>query len=387
MTDDLLYAGREQTLVKHFILEKYLQRFARIVGSRWEVLTYVDCFSGPWNVQSEELKDSSFDIALNELRKARDEFQKQGRSVRLRSYFLEKNGAAYARLKQYAESVVDAGVETRNDTLENSIENIIDFVQRGGKNSFPFIFIDPTGWTGFAMDTIAPLLRLRPGEVLINFMTGHIRRFLDSPQEETQESFRRLFGDTEFREKIRYVAVKDREDFAIEAYVNNLKRVGGFRYACIATVLHPKIDRTHFHLIYATRSSKGVEVFKEAEKRAMPFQEVKRAEARSRSREERSGQMDLLEPIALHTPVHYHKLRERYLKKSLGAVEYLLQEKGQMSYEQAWEVALAQPMTWESDLKEWIADTERTGKLEVLGLREKQRVPHRDQGNVLRWKS
>ena len=72
-----LYTGREQTLVKHFILQKYLQRFAYIVGSHWDTLTYVDCFSGPWNARSENFEDSSFAIALKELRDARTTLAEQ----------------------------------------------------------------------------------------------------------------------------------------------------------------------------------------------------------------------------------------------------------------------------------------------------------------------
>ena len=64
MTKEELYDGREQTLVKHHILEKYLERFARIIGFTWDTITYVDCFSGPWNVQSDRFDDSSFSIAL-----------------------------------------------------------------------------------------------------------------------------------------------------------------------------------------------------------------------------------------------------------------------------------------------------------------------------------
>ena len=41
MSNGGLYAGREQTLVKHLILQKYLERFAYIVGSHLDVLTYV----------------------------------------------------------------------------------------------------------------------------------------------------------------------------------------------------------------------------------------------------------------------------------------------------------------------------------------------------------
>jgi hypothetical protein len=44
------------------------------------------------------------------------------------------------------------------------------------------------------MSKIAPLLKIEPGEVLINFMTEPIRRFLDSPQQQTQQSFEDLFG-------------------------------------------------------------------------------------------------------------------------------------------------------------------------------------------------
>ena len=64
MSEEGLYVGREQTLVKHFILRKYLERFAHIIFTRWRSITYVDCFAGPWNSKSNNLKDSSFAIAI-----------------------------------------------------------------------------------------------------------------------------------------------------------------------------------------------------------------------------------------------------------------------------------------------------------------------------------
>lgn len=72
MSEGDLYAGREQTLVKHYILEHYLERFAHIVGSAWDAITYVDCFSGPWNARSERLEDSSFALALRQLKAAHE---------------------------------------------------------------------------------------------------------------------------------------------------------------------------------------------------------------------------------------------------------------------------------------------------------------------------
>src|SRR5271166_1740692 len=101
------YEGREQSLVKHFILSKYLEQFALIVGFHWKCISYIDCFAGPWNVRSDELNDSSFAIALNELRKARTILNEHGKELKIRCMFLEKDASAYTRLRQFATSVKD----------------------------------------------------------------------------------------------------------------------------------------------------------------------------------------------------------------------------------------------------------------------------------------
>jgi three-Cys-motif partner protein len=347
----------------------------------------VDCFSGPWNARSEKFEDSSFAIALNELRKARDTLADQrGRNVRLRCFFLEKNRAAYAQLKEFADSVTDAEIETRNATLEESIPDITDFVRLGGAKAFPFIFIDPTGWTGFGMETIAPLLRLNPGEVLINFMTGHIRRFLDSPQEEARDSFKRLFGSGSFREKIEGMAQQNREDAAVQEYTSNAKKVGGFNHGCSAIVLNPEMDRTHFNLIYLTRRPEGVEVFKDAEKKAMEVQETARAEAQQRKRIARQGQSELFGSKELHDSSYYESLRERYLVKVRGLVLQALESNHRLLYDDAWGLAMSEPMLWESDLKLWIEEWKEAGRLEIAGMQPRQRVPHRGEDNYLVWK-
>ena len=42
-------------------------------------------------------------------------------------------------------------------------------------------------------------------------------------------------------------------------------------------------------------------------------------------------------------------------------------------------------MTWELDIKDWIRQWIKSGRLEPEGWRPKQRVPHRDKGNLLVW--
>jgi len=260
---DELYAGREQTLVKHYILREYISRFAHIVGSAWNAITYVDCFSGPWNAQSGDLQDSSFSIALGELRKARDHLrQGLGKDFALRCFFLEKSADAYQHLEQFARSVKDAEIATKNAALEDAVDDILSFIARRQHDAFPFIFLDPTGWSGTPLDTIAPLLRLKPGEVLVNFMTAAIRRFAENPDPGHRGSFTRLFGPIDYRARIAGLMGQDREDELVRCYCDVLRQTGGFDYVCRAIVLHPEIDRTHYHLLYATRHPKGVDEFK-----------------------------------------------------------------------------------------------------------------------------
>lgn len=384
MSDADLYTGREQTLVKHYILRQYLERFAIIVGTHKDTLTYVDCFSGPWNVQSEDFKDSSFSIALEQLRKARRVHQdRTGRTLKLRCLFLEKTRSAFTKLKQFTDKITDVEIEAQNEKLEDAIPLMLEFVKRGGSRSFPFIFIDPTGWTGFEMSTIAPLLKIEPGEVLINFMTGHIRRFIDYPEEVNQQSFVKFFGSGDFGEKVKGLAQQKREDAAVEEYIRNVKSTGKFSHVCSAIVLHPEIDRTAFHLIYATRNFAGVEVFKDAEKRAMALMEKARAEAKQRKREEKTKQKELYPGEDLHDPVHYTSLRMHYLAKSKQAVLDLIERCNSIPYDQACALTLSFPLSWESDLKEWIRCWVQEGLLTMSGLKPRQQVPQRGEGIVL----
>lgn len=390
MSDDDLYFGREQTLAKHLILRNYLEQFAIVVGSRWDTITYVDCFSGPWNVQSDDFKDSSFAIALEQLRKAREVHRSQGRSLRLRCLFLEKSRSAYAKLKEYTDGIGDVEILAKNAKLEDAISEIEQFVKEGGRKSFPFIFVDPTGWTGFAMETISPLLRLRPGEVLVNFMTEHIRRFIDSPQKPTQDSLKRLFGSESFKDKLKGLEKLDREDALIEAYCDSLRKLGGFPYVSSTIVPHPERDRTHFHLIYATRDPRGIQVFKAAERKSLPLVEEVRAEVQEREEVRKVGHKQLgitfgSEIEEAHSG-YLASLRERYSNHAKAAVERMLEARQTILYDDVWTLAMGYPLIWEADLKGWINNWSRDGQLKIHGMEPRQRVPRVGQRIRLMWR-
>jgi three-Cys-motif partner protein len=252
------YDNREQTWVKHDILRRYLVRLAVIVGTWVDSITYVDCFSGPWENKTDDFSDTSFAIAIEQLKAARDKLAERDKILKLRCLFIEKNASAFAKLKRFSESISDVEILPIQGELQTQIEAVCQFVKAGGQSNFPFIFIDPTGWTGFPMEKIAPLLQLKPGEILVNFMTSHIRRFVDQEGQGYSESFAALYGNNQFREKLRIAPEQDREDMMVSLYGEELKRQGGFEHVVYTPVFQPEKNAVHFHLIYASRHQKGL---------------------------------------------------------------------------------------------------------------------------------
>ena len=77
------YAGREQSYVKHIFLERYLEALIFKTASTYNHIVYVDGFAGPWQSANEQFEDTSFGIALNALRRAKETWKKNGRDVRM----------------------------------------------------------------------------------------------------------------------------------------------------------------------------------------------------------------------------------------------------------------------------------------------------------------
>jgi three-Cys-motif partner protein len=170
------YKDREQTYLKHFFLERYLETVAYHIGFSQKEFVYVDCFSGPWRAADEELGDTSIRIALDRLNAVRNGLAQQRKYPSIRAIFVEKSPSAFASLQQalYAHCG-----EIKATALPGSFEDNIHLILDHVGSTFAFFFVDPTGWTGFAMDNIRPILQRKKGEVMINFMFDFINRFLN----------------------------------------------------------------------------------------------------------------------------------------------------------------------------------------------------------------
>jgi hypothetical protein len=215
-------------------------------------------------------------------------------------------------------------------------------------------------------------------------MTGHIVRFVED--EGQRENFDRLFGSVDYRGRIAGLTGQDREEELVRCYAEAIGQVGGFDHVCPAIVLHPEQDRTHFHLLYATRNPRGVEAFKQVERKAMEVMEQARGEAQQRKRRAKSGQMEMFGAADMHDTSYHDQLRQRHVRASQRHVESLVATRRSVLYDEVWAAALSHPLVWESDLKKWIADWHKMGRLETTGMKPGERVPKRDAGIQLVWR-
>jgi three-Cys-motif partner protein len=382
------YQGREQAFVKHTVLDDYVQMLALKVGQfqPGTTLNYVDGFSGPYDhgVALSSEKPTSPYVALTTLKGVRDQLRERGIELNVRGLFVEAKHDSFLRLEQLCGAWPDVETVCVHGQFEDQIERAVTFAKHGPR-PFAFAFIDPTGWTGFGMRKIAPLLRAQPSEVLVNFMLKDILRFIDDERAEVRATFEDLFGqgaDT-YRVHWRGLSGLDREDAIVSAYCSQLKATGQYTHCVSTVVINPRVDRTHYHLVFATRSLKGLTTFREIERHATKLQKQTRAEAKQQKREQKTLQLELLAPAETENR-YVESLAIRYRTRSQAALLEALKH-GQLPYDEAVAIALGLPLCDEAELKTWIAAWAKEGRLELVGLAPKERVPKVGLGHVLRW--
>jgi three-Cys-motif partner protein len=283
--------GREQTQAKHFILRRYLQALAFKVLS-FQDITYVDGFSGPWQTTTENFSDSSFMIAISVLLDPQKQYsQRTGIRRTIRCFFSENNPQAFAQLQtavaQYHRPANKFEVKTYCGNFEDSVDEIQGYIG----SSFPLIFIDPTGWTGYAFNKIRPLF-LRPKcEVLINFMYAFVNRFVHSDDENIITSLEPILGGPGWRDRLD--PMLDRGAATEKLFRETLRSAGNFDFVVSTKIDKATTDRPHFYIAYGTKSIEGLKAFRDAEYAARRDHERNRANAKEKRREDRTNTTDM----------------------------------------------------------------------------------------------
>jgi len=229
--------------------------------------------------------------------------------------------------------------------------------------TFPLIFIDPTGWTGYPFETIKKLFLRQRCEVLINFMFDFVSRFSHSDDESITSSLNQILGGPGWRERLDPNLPKG---LAVEKlFRETLKATGRFHSVVSAKIERATTDRTHFSIMYATKQLAGLKVFRETEYSALKFHSRNRAAAQERRREKRTGISDMFPET--HATVKETSIYEHIAEQSTTASATLLQileRNGEVGFEKVLSEILERYMLRETNVKDMCLELAKTGKIE-----------------------
>lgn len=372
------YAGREQSYVKHVFLESYLERLVHKTASAYGHIVYVDGFAGPWQSANERFEDTSFGIALNALRRAKETWKAKQRDVQMSAFLVEREGAAYQKLAQLPSRYPDVLIKTYNDDFSSVLSTILTAIP---PRAFAFFLIDPKGWR-IRLRELAPLLARPHSEVIFNFMFDFINRAASIRDPVVVAGLDDLipYGDwrtkLETAERTGSIGPNERKAILVDAFGASLKKFGNYEYVAETTVLRPLQDRPLYCLFYATRHPKGIEVFRDCQVAALQEQSSTRATTRVRHIATTTGQSELFESLHDMAP---DKLKSFLAEERLAAESTLLalapRSPHFSSYENLRAQTLARHVVRASDVNK-IASRLRTEKMLLFPEWEKgKRVP------------
>ena len=301
--DKTAYEGREQAFVKHYLLETYLERLFHITAKRFDQIVYVDGYSGPWQSQGQSLEDTSFGIALAALRKAKAFWASQGKDIKVHAHLVEKSASAYRVLETIRPKFPDIKITTYHADFRSQPKVIASKVPDG---AFTFVLIDPKGWR-INLAELAPLIAPKNCEVLFNFMFDFVNRAASMGEPQIVRGINELIPHGDWRQKLTQhdAAQKtptERKKILVDAFSQSLAHVGEFKFVAETPILKPLRDRTLYSLVYATKKSRGLEVFRDCQLKALTEQSKIRGEAKLRNISTRGSQFELFGSVTDMAP-------------------------------------------------------------------------------------
>lgn len=364
------YVGREQTWLKHRVLKEYLAAWSHKLAStsrtRRVKLWFVDCFSGPWQARAGDLSDTSILIGLQALQRARATWEGHGSRIELGAVFVEKHPQAFAELKQVvADNAQGIDAHAIHGNFGDQVATIDSLL--GGDAAF--LWVDPTGWDGAAMNYIAPLAVGRWRDVMVNVMFDHINRFKDDPRAFLRRQMKAFFGLAEAD-----LEPGLSEPELLRLYRTRLREVCGVSFAADLAVPHPTVERTKFRLVVGGHNPSVLDVFRQVERRVMGTEAAPaRTEAKERERFDRDGQFALFSPTPPREDLKYAAERRDGIDQARALLPTILRDGGSMQYRAVWPAILQECHITKADLSDLIDELRREGGIAVDGLGPRER--------------
>ena len=257
--EDTIWDLDEHTKAKHEILSNYLKGWFPILARGSSRIVYIDGFAGP-GVYSKGEEGSPI-IAL---RTANEHMLRPHKWSEMVFVFIENDKMRSDNLKKVIkEKFPDLPERIKysviSDEFEPTLMRIFDDLDSKDEKLAPtFAFIDPFGFSGFSMNLMQRLLSYDKCEILITFMAGFIRRFLDELREPVLDS---LYGISDWRQ-IRTI-MGDKTPHILQLYEKQLEECCGVTYTRSFEMINIH-NQVLYYLIFATKHWLGLKQMKEA---------------------------------------------------------------------------------------------------------------------------
>lgn len=226
-------------------------------------------------------------IAISVLLDAQRQYlERTGTRRTIKCFFSESDHDAFCQLEKAVAPFHKPEANFEIKTFEGKFEDATNVINTYIGTTFPLIFIDPTGWTGYPLDKIKPLFARPKCEVLINFMYDFINRFTASADPEIITSFAPILGGEDWPSRLD--STIPRGPAVERLFRDTLKRECDLDFVVSTRIDKSTTDRPHFFITYGTKSAEGLKAFRQIEYDALRQHAKDRAYATERKREEKS---------------------------------------------------------------------------------------------------
>lgn len=373
------YAGREQSYVKHVFIESYLERLIHKTASTFLQIAYIDGFAGPWQSSNERFEDTSFGIALNALQRAKSSW-KATRDVRMSAFLVERDESAYQRLTSIAPRYPDIAIKTYPAKFLTVLPNILRDIPN---DAFSFFLIDPKGWR-IKLHELGPMLKRRNSEIVFNFMFDFINRAASIKDPTIVNGLDELipYGswrtklDAAERNQFQELDRDARKFILVGAFAESLARLGNYAYVAETTVLRPLADRPLYCLVYATRHSTGIEVFRDSQIKALTEQSRVRAATKVERTQTSTGQKELFRSLHEMAPDELDSfMRDERIAAEISLFGLIPSGPDHAVYKDLWPRILARHVVKRADVNKLAVKLQREGRILFLDWERGKRVP------------
>lgn len=241
---------------KLFYVNRYFDIFCTAMQGKWW-LSYADFLSGPGLCVDKKSHAESEGSPL--LAARHTEFHR----LFLNDYDAIANRTLASRLSGQP----PGRVRVENLDCNDAVQPARDFLfgETSAQSTLGLAVIDPTAFQ-MRFDSVASLTRGVRMDLIVVFMTGYVRRFIDRPEyEPVMDQF---FGTRDWRqlalqrrrgERVSYRAMLD-------LYEGQLKKLGYAYFDDASEILNIR-QSAIYHIVFASRHRLGAEVFRRISRR------------------------------------------------------------------------------------------------------------------------